>query len=645
MHLPLPASRAVLKRAILPAFLLVAALGAASGQAPAPAAAPDQAPAAAPVAPAAPAPPSPAVAELQADLRRAFQGGPAWRDARFGVIVVSLDRGDTLFALNPDLPLAPASNMKLFSTAAALYYLGPDFRYSTFALGDGEVRDGVLHGDLILYGTGDPTISRRLLASTSAAFRTLADSLAALGIREVRGDVVGDGSYFDDAWLGEGWREEYRLAAYSAPIGALSFAENVVSVGVLPGAPGGPARIRTTPSTSGLAVANRVRTVASGATQVRFQHTEEGLTVSGQIARGHGGITRSITVVDPVNYAAAAFRSVLEERGIAIAGGLRTVSDAGASSASISAASNGNGDARPAPRVLAVHLSPTMLEVATVTNHVSQNLYAEALLKTVGRVALGEGTFQAGARAILYFLECEGRVDGSRLRIVDGSGLSPLNRITGRATVELLALATRAGFWEPFSASLPPAGQPSEGLQHSLRNRMGLTPAAGNARAKTGTIMNASSLAGYVRAANGERLAFAIYGNDVPSTALAKRMEDAAVIRLARFSRPGAAPAAAPATPEAEAADPQEAPEPVAPPSPAADPATPPPATPRGAPAAAAPDRPAAPAAEARTHRVRAGETLDGIARRYGTTVAAIERANPGLQPRRLQVGRTLRIP
>jgi serine-type D-Ala-D-Ala carboxypeptidase/endopeptidase (penicillin-binding protein 4) len=644
MHLPLPASRAVVKRAILPAVLLVAALGAASGQVPAPAAAPGQAPAATPATPApAPAPPSPAVAELQADLRRAFQGGPAWRDARFGVIVVSLDRGDTLFALNPDLPLAPASNMKLFSTAAALYYLGPDFRYSTFALGDGEVRDGVLHGDLILYGTGDPTISRRLLASTNAAFRTLADSLAAQGIREVRGDVVGDGSYFDDAWLGEGWREEYRLAAYSAPIGALSFAENVVSVGVLPGAPGEPARIRTTPSTSGLAVANRVRTMAGGATQVRFQHTEEGLTVSGQIARGHGGITRSITVVDPVNYAAAAFRAVLEERGIAIAGGLRTVSDPGASNASISAAPNGNGDARPAPRVLAVHLSPTMLEVATVTNHVSQNLYAEALLKTVGRVALGEGTFEAGARAILYFLECEGRVDGSRLRIVDGSGLSPLNRVTVRATVELLALATRAGIWEPFSASLPPAGQPSEGLQHSLRNRMGLTPAAGNARAKTGTIMNASSLAGYVRAANGERLAFAIYGNDVPSTALAKRMEDAAVIRLARFSRPGAAPAAA----GPETADPQEAPEPVAPPAPAADPATPPRATPQGAPAAAAPDQPAPRTAEtpARTHRVRSGETLDGIARRYGTTVAAIERANPGLQPRRLQIGQTLRIP
>jgi serine-type D-Ala-D-Ala carboxypeptidase/endopeptidase (penicillin-binding protein 4) len=626
-----------MKNALLIAASLTLALGVASGQAPGPAAPPTPGPVQAPVA--APAAPSPALAELRADLQRVFRGGPAWRDARFGVLVVSLDRGDTLFALNPDLPLAPASNMKLFSTAAALYYLGPEFRYSTYALADGEVRDGVLDGDLILYGTGDPAISRRMLQTTNAAFRALADSLAALGVREVRGDVVGDGSYFDAAWVAEGWREEYRLAAYSAPIGALSFAENVVSVGILPGVPGAPAQIRTVPSTSGLAVANHVRTVASGATQVRFEHGEEGLTVRGQIARGNAGVHRSVTVVDPVNYAAAAFRSVLEERGIAVVGGLRTVRDAASSSVTISAAAaaarTDNG-ARPAPQVLAVHLSPTLLELATVTNHVSQNLFAEALLKTVGRVALGEGTFAGGARAILYFLECEGRVDGSTLRIVDGSGLSPLNRITARSTIQLLDLATRAGFWEPFLASLPPAAVPSQGMPHSLRNRMGLTPAAGNARAKTGTIQDASSLSGYVRAANGERLAFSIYANAVPSTALTKRMEDATVIRLARFTRPGAASPAA-AGPR-EAPDHDGTPEPVEPTAPLAVPA----AAPRAEAPAAAPARPA-PAA--RTHRVRQGETLDGIARRYGTTVAAIQRANPGLEPRRLQVGQTVRLP
>src|SRR5690606_26344585 len=145
--------------------------------------------------------------------------------------------------------LVPASNLKLYSTAAALYFLGPDFRYSTYLLGDGDLRDGVLTGDLILYGTGDPAISGRMLESTTATFDALADSLAALGVREVRGDVVGDGSYFDDAWIGEGWDEDDRMRWYAAPVGALSFAENMVSVRVLPGGVGEPAQLRTTPET------------------------------------------------------------------------------------------------------------------------------------------------------------------------------------------------------------------------------------------------------------------------------------------------------------------------------------------------------------------------------------------------------------
>ena len=572
--------------------------------------------------------PIPEVLELRGELGRMINA-PGWSDAIHSVLVVSLDQGDTIFALNPDLPVAPASNMKLFSTAAALYYLGPDFRYSTFALADGPISGGVLEGDVILYGTGDPSLSSRLLPGALTPLRALADSLIAHGVTTVRGDVVGDGSYFDDRWIGEGWREEYRLATYSAPVGALSIAENIVSVRVTPGEVGEPAGITTTPSTDGLLIHNEVRTIAGGSSSVRFSYDPTGLVVRGQIARGHPGVARTVTVVDPANYAAAAFRAVLADAGIEVLGGVSTVSNADDSPVRRPRIANADGNGSAPPRVLGVHTSPPLTEIVNVTNQVSQNLYAEALFKTIGRVALGDGSFAAGALAVQYFLECEDPVDFEGMRLIDGSGLSPLGRVTARGTIHLLDLVRRTGIWEEFYASLPEAAAPTP-RNHSLRNRMGGTPAAANLRAKTGTISNVSSLSGYVRAANGEMLAFAIYGNDLPSTWRAKQMENAIGVRLANFDRPISAvqPGETVAqweiddtasvdtdrmTEETETAEQED----VAPTT----------------------------APEPRTHTIGSGDTLDGIARRYGTTVAELQRLNPGVDPRRLQLGRTITIP
>lgn len=598
-----------------------------------------QAPATLDVAPAvpapapAPAPPSEEVLDLQGDLRGMMNGSTA-RNASYGVLIVSLDHGDTLFAHNADQPLAPASNLKLYSTAAALYYLGPEFRYSTYALADGPVHDGILDGDLILYGTGDPTLSSRMLRGALTPLRALVDSLSALGVREVRGDVVGDGSYFDDRWIGEGWREEYRLASYSAPIGALSLAENIVSVRVRPGGSvGDEAQITTTPSTDGLLVRNRVRTISSGRSSVRFSYDPEGITVEGQLTRGHPGVARTVTVVDPGNYAAAAFRNLLEDAGIRVGGTVRSIRDANDSPVGRATRSpSGAEGVAPPPRIIGTHLSPTLAEIISVTNHVSMNLYAEAMFKTVGRVALGEGTFAAGAEAVRYFLECEEPFDFAGVNIVDGSGLSPLNRVTPRSTVHLLDLMTRTDVWEPFYNSLPVAASP-EGGRHSLRNRMGGTSAARNLHAKTGTINNVSSLSGYVRADNGELLAFSIIGNDLGSTWSAKRLEDQIGARLARFSRPAPeeAPLGEPSEPAVDSAAAEPAPAPAPTPAPATE------ARPAPAP------RPAAPAS--RTHRVRRGETLGEIAEDYGISLSELQRLNPGLDARRIQIGQEIKVP
>jgi serine-type D-Ala-D-Ala carboxypeptidase/endopeptidase (penicillin-binding protein 4) len=576
-----------------------------------------------------PAAVSASVSQLRADLAAIVERSTT--GAQVGVVAVSLERGDTLFSLNPDVPLAPASNMKVYSTAAALYYLGPEFRFSTFVLGTGSLENGVLNGDLVLYGTGDPSISGRMLGASLRPLQALADTLLARGVREVRGDVVGDGSYFDAEWLGRGWNPDNFGAWYSAPVGALNFGENLTSVEVRPGTVGGPGIISTNPASVGFAVINRTVTTAGGGSSIRFQYEPEGLVVRGQVGRGGRGIERTTPIVDPTNYAAAVFRRVVESRGIRVHGGVRSIYTADESPVTFANRAARNGESQPHPLLLATHLSPTLTELISVTNHVSHNLFAESLIKTVGRVALGEGTFDAGSRAIRYFLECEAGLDTTSIAIVDGSGLSPLNRVTARQTIQVLDVMTRHQHWETFFESLPEAGRPRpRGL-----NRMLGTPAVGNLRAKTGTIFTVSSLSGYVRSADGEMIAFSILANNLPrSTWAAKRIEDEIGIRLARFERGEARPdePAAHDTPPADTASTQ--PTRAAPPAPAASPER------------AQPARDQRPAASgARTHRVRPGDSFDRIARQYGTTVAALERANPGVNPRRIQPGQTIRIP
>lgn len=467
---------------------------------------------------------------LHADLERIVRqaGGPAERS---GVLVASLDRGDTLFSLNADVPLAPASTMKLYSTGAALCYLGPGFRFSTALYADGPIANGTLRGDLVLYGTGDPTLSGRMLESATAPFGAFADSLLALDVRRITGNVVGDGSYLDQQWLAEGWEASDLMEWYGVPVSALNFAENMVTLRVRPGGAGEPARITSTPRTKGLSVVNRVRTVSSGGTSVRFEHGTTGIVVTGQIRRGDAAIARALPVVDPANYAAAALAAYLETRGIEVEGEVRGV---GRNSDSKIGGDGSRASSRP--RLLAVHRSPPLVQIAAVTNHVSHNLFADALLKRVGREVGGEASFAAGSRAIARLLDGESAALSPAPRIMDGSGLSRSNRVTARATVQLLGYMARGTAWDAYYASLPTAGEPG-GLP-----RMRGTPAAGNLRAKTGTLESVSALSGYVRSADGERLVFSVIFNGVPSATRAKEVEDQIGARLARFRRSAAEP-------------------------------------------------------------------------------------------------------
>lgn len=466
---------------------------------------------------------------LRRDLEAMLRSSRLDRGA--GVLVVSLDRGDTLFSHHADTALVPASNLKLYTSLAALHYLGPTFRYTTYLLATGTVRDGVLEGDLVLYGTGDPTLSDRYGQAVLEAF---VDTLAALGIREIRGDVVGDASFFGGPGYGIGWQESYSNALYAAPASALSLSENVATIEIVPASRAGaqPA-IRLVPGGDGLELLNQARTVASGRTRVRFGRAgyEGPLTVTGNVSRRSGAVRYRVPVADPPLYAAAVLREIVESRGVVVTGRTRSVQAAEGSALagrSLFAPAAAHG---AAVRILSIHTSPPLADVLEVVNKRSNNFMAEQVARTVGRVVLGDGTVEGGTRALARFGADVLGLDSTSFQPFDGSGLSPLNRTTAGAVVALLKYASDSSLWDPFWQTLPQTG-----ARDGLRRMLG-TPAEGRVWAKTGTIRQVSALSGYVQTVSGEWLAFSILNNRATSATQAKRLEDRIVARLARFDR------------------------------------------------------------------------------------------------------------
>lgn len=454
-----------------------------------------------------------------------------WRSTRWGVLAVSLDSGDTLYTHAAGTPLTPASNVKLLTTAAALHHLGPDFRWQTWVLATGDVVDGRLAGDLVLYGTGDPGLSDRFGGSPTAVFDSLASQIRAAGVRRVQGNVIGDGSFFQGPLLGPDWDQGDLNDWFAAPVGALSFNENVVTLRIEPaGHDGWPPVIHTIPEAPGLPVENAAVT-GPGRVLVQRDHPRDPIRIIGSIPRGGRDVWRRITVRDPARYAAQALVDALEAAGVEVVGGVLTETT---ESGSTLTSGRVWAPARQAgvPRILARHRSPPLRDYVTVVNKESHNFFAESTLKTLGRVVAGDGSFRGGTAVVEHFLHDALGVDSTDVALVDGSGLSDTNRVSPSVFVALLGHMASGDLWEPYWASLPEAGNRRE------LGRMYRTAAAGNLRAKTGTISGVSALSGVVRSATGERIAFSIIANRVPSTWSAKRVEDRLGVRLATFDRP-----------------------------------------------------------------------------------------------------------
>ena len=478
-------------------------------------------------------PPGQDVLTLRKDLS-ALLNTPVLRRAEWSVLVVSLEKGDTLFALDENRFLAPASNMKIATTAAALHFLGPSFRYQTFVYADGPVENGILRGDLILYGTGDPGISDRFYRNRTDVFEAFADQIAEAGITRIEGAVVGDATYFSGPELGPEWDPRDLNEWFAASASALSFNENIVTLRILPSARlGFPPRIETIPFGFPLDVSNQAETVVGRPRPNlwldRLEPTAR-IRVDGEIRQGGPNIWRRLTVPDPAFFAARALREVLIANGIGVRAPERAVHVEAESKIT------GRGSWAPSlldgdePRLLARHTSPELLKYLRVVNHESHNLFAETIIKTIGKVATGEGSFEGGARAVQSFATKEAGIEAAQIMAVDSSGLSESNRTSARALVGLLRQVAASDNWDDFVSTLPEAGR------RSLRRMYG-TSAARNLRAKTGTIDGVSALTGIVTTRDGETLLFSILSNELRSTGPAKRVEDRIGARLAEFLR------------------------------------------------------------------------------------------------------------
>jgi D-alanyl-D-alanine carboxypeptidase/D-alanyl-D-alanine-endopeptidase (penicillin-binding protein 4) len=461
---------------------------------------------------------------LAADLDRVFNA-PVMEQGLWGVEVKSLDTGRVIYARNPRTLMMPASNMKILTLAAAAETLGWDYRFRTTLETSGTVENGVLRGDLVIRGTGDPTINTRD-DRARAVFDRWADAIKAAGISRISGAIVGDDRAFDRVGLGQGWAWDYLQDGYAAPVGALQVNEDIAKLRLWAGErPGAPVFVELAAG-AGLVVNNQSTTGEPGsATTIgvdrRWAMRELTLDIHGSLAVDAAAITRDVAVVDPTDYFLGVARQALADRGIDL------------TAITLRVGQRQPDPTAPPPRVLVETLSPPLRDIATTMMKVSQNLYAETLLKAVGAAKSGgQGTAEAGIAAARDIFAAWHVAPGTYIQ-VDGSGLSRYDYVTADMLVTLLDhLYKDARHRDDFVATLPIAGKDG-----TIATRLKRTHAEANVTAKTGSISNARALSGYVRTRDGETLAFSILANSFPiPAATVNYIADVAVERLANHS-------------------------------------------------------------------------------------------------------------
>ncbi|MBM4192976.1 MAG: D-alanyl-D-alanine carboxypeptidase/D-alanyl-D-alanine-endopeptidase [Gemmatimonadetes bacterium] len=464
---------------------------------------------------------------------------PKWRNAHLGILVVDPQTGDTLYSHNAGKLFMPASNQKILTSAAVLSALGADYRFSTEFYANGPVTNGVLNGDVVVAGRGDPSVSDAVQGDAMKPLRAAAESLWARGVREITGGVVKAGNAFPDTTIGE-WDWDDLDTPSGAAIDELFFNNGIARVRFYGGsAAGEPIRVerfpaRTVPNLAigvntaeppapVVVVDGQVVAAPSGGggrdgprngavnTFTDIRGSQHVTRVSGWVAP-RDSVTTTVTLRDPAGAWLQAFHEALSDRGIIVRAGVTRTPDASLSGLT----------------KLFVMRSPPLREILPFFMKPSQNQIGEMFLRVIALENTGVGSVAAGRRAVEQQLRALG-ADSTGVVVRDGSGLSRHDYVTPETLVRVLdGMRKRPDFqvyYDAFGIG---------GVDGTIASRMRGTPAQGNARGKTGTLDKSRALSGYVTTRDGRLLIYSFQANNFTTpNADVERLQDWILVALA----------------------------------------------------------------------------------------------------------------
>jgi D-alanyl-D-alanine carboxypeptidase/D-alanyl-D-alanine-endopeptidase (penicillin-binding protein 4) len=449
---------------------------------------------------------------------------PKFASARWGVRILA-PGGTVVFERDADKSFMPASNMKLSTTSATLDAFGPGFKITTTVYATRRAGpSGVLKGDLILYGRGDPNLSPRFdtddperyddlkPADTITPIEKLADQIKARGIKIVEGDLIGDDSFFAGELLGPGWEWDDAQFYYGAEVSALTANDNSVSFTVTPAVRvGEPPSIKIQPRTSYLKIVNNAKTGEGGKARIGINRPLNSNTVEffGSIPRGAKAVEENIAVHDPAAFAATLLKEALARRGVRVRGQVRRMDAV--------ARIDDPFEESKLVKVASVESQP-LAEMLKVINKQSQNLHTELMLRQLGKLhseardldeyGRPKSTDTLGNDIRRQFLQKIG-IETAPLSLRDGSGLARQDMVTPRSTTRLLEFMLTSPHVKTWRESLTTAG-----VDGTLARRMRGTAAANNMRGKTGSLTYVNALSGYIMTKRGQQLILSMMGNN-----------------------------------------------------------------------------------------------------------------------------------